>query len=191
MTAIDLKAVADFFNNQSIGAALGAFAAFALVALTDWRRERRKLKTLRADIEVNLEHARAKLETARRMRALLREQNRVVPAPVLRFNTAFTRQLTAEVLHHLSADQRRSIEGLCYTMDAIDDILAESHLIAQQFTGPLGHAERIASASKLATNWSDIVANLKRLVEMCDYYLAGRFSELVNKQYDAQQYEEP
>lgn len=191
MTNVDLKAIADFFNNQSVGAFLGAFAAFVLVVANDWRRERRKVKTLRAEIEVNCADAAAKLETARRMRALLREHNQVAPAPVLHFNTAFTRQLAAEVLHHLSVDQRRAVGGLCYTMEAIDGLFDESLALAQRCTRPLGQAEQIATAKHLQKNWSDIVANLNRLIEMCGDYLAGNYSQLVNKQYDAAAYEEP
>jgi len=191
MNTFDLKTIADFFNNQSVGAFLGAFAAFLLVAANDWRRERRKIKTLRAEIEVNLADAQAKLETARRMRALMREHNRVMPAPILRFNTTFTRQLASEVLHHLSVDQRRAVEGLCYTMESIDGLFAESLELAKRFTGPLGQADRLAIAEHLLTNWSDSIANLKRLAEMCEQYLAGRYGDLVRKQYDATQYEEP
>jgi hypothetical protein len=191
MNTLDLKAIADFFNNQSVGAFLGAFAAFLLVAANDWRRERRKVKTLRAEIEVNLADAKAKLQTSRRMQALMREENRVMPAPVLRFNTQFTRQLAGETLHHLSIDQRRAVEGLCYTMEAIDAIFAESQELATRFTGPLGQADRIAIGERLLGNWSDLISNLKRLIEMCEQYLHGKFSDLVNKQYDASHYVEP
>lgn len=191
MNTLDLKAIADFFNNQSISAFLGAFSAFILVAANDWRRERRKIKTLRAEIEVNLADAKAKLETARRMRALMREQNSVMPAPVLRFNTKFTRQLASEILHHLSINQRRAVEGLCYTMESIDELVSESVESAKLFTGPMGQAERLSIAEHLLVNWSDIIANLKRLIEMCEHYLAGRYEQLVNKQYDPAAYEEP
>jgi hypothetical protein len=190
-TVMCLDAIADFFNNQSVSAFLGAFAAFLLIAVNDWRRERRKVKTLRAEIEVNRADALAKLETARRMRILLRKHNSVAPAPVLRFNTTFTRQLAAEVLHHLSIDQRRAIEGLCYTMEAIDGLFDESLTLSQKFTTPLGQADRIFTAEHLLKNWGDIVANLKRLLEMCDHYLVGNYTQLVNKQYDAAAYEEP
>ncbi len=191
MSLVDLKSIGEFLNNQSVGAAVGAFAAFLLVALTDWRRERRKVKTLRAEVEANRADAVAKLETARRMRALLREHNKVEPAPVLRFNTALSRQLAAEVRHRLSGDQRRATEGLCYTMEAIDELLNEARSVAQRFTGPMGHAERLSAASYLEVTWADIVTNLKRLIEMSDLYLSRRFKELVNKQYNAADYEEP
>lgn len=191
MNLVDLKSVGEFLNNQSVGAAIGAFAAFLLVAFTDWRRERRKVKTLRAEVESNRADALAKLETARRMRALLREHNKVEPAPVLRFNTALTRQLAAEVRHRLSDDQRRAIEGLCYTMEAIDELLNDVRSVAQRFTGPMGQAERMSAANYLQLTWADIVSNLKRLIEMSDHYLSRRFKVLVTKQYNAADYDEP
>lgn len=46
-----LSSIEQFFNNQSVGAFLGAFAAYFLVALTDWRRDRKKIRNLRAEVE--------------------------------------------------------------------------------------------------------------------------------------------
>lgn len=191
MNTPDLKAVAGFFNNQSVGAFLGAFAAFMLVAANDWRRERRKVRTLRAEIEVNLADVEAKLETVRRLCALMREHNRVMPSPILRFNTAFTRQLAGDVLHLLYLDQRRAVEGLCYTMEVIDGVLVEALSLSQKFTCPLGQAERIATAEHLLANFSNNIANPNRLIEMCQQYLAGRYAELVRKQYNAARYDKP
>lgn len=182
--------ITEFFNNQSVGAFLGAFAAFLLVAATDWRRERRKVKTLRAEVEVSLGDAQAKLETARRMRAMLRNENQITPAPVLRFNTAYARQLSGEVLHLLSRDQRRAVEALCYTMEAIDGLFSEATESANGIRGTTDNAQRIRMAADLLATWGDIVANLNRLMEMCQTYLDGRFTDLVEKQYKPADYEE-
>jgi hypothetical protein len=179
-----------FLNNQSVGAALGAFLAFLLVMATDWWREMRTVRSLRSEIEVHRADAEAKLETARRMRAVLREHNKATPSPVMRFNTTVTRQVSAEVRHRLLADQRRSLEALLYTMEAIDGIFADSQTLSRHFSSPIGQAERMSYAAQLAHNWSDTVANLKRLIEMCDMYLAGRYAELVTKQFDHADYEE-
>lgn len=44
---LDVETVAEFFNNQAVGAFLGAFSAFLLVTANDSRRERRgSAKTL-------------------------------------------------------------------------------------------------------------------------------------------------
>src|ERR1700694_3210364 len=107
-----LRIVLEFLENKSVAAFMGAFAAFVLVIVTDRRRERRKVKNIRSEVELNLELAKGKLESVRSNRALMREHNRVMPAPILRFNTTLIRQLAAEVLSRLSLDQRRALEAL-------------------------------------------------------------------------------
>lgn len=182
--------IVEFFNNQSVGAFLGAFAAFMLVAANDRRRERRKLKTLRAEIEVLLGDAEAKLETARRMRSMLRKENQLTTAPVLRFNTTFTRQLSGEVLHLLTRDQRRAVEALCYTMEAVDALFTEANETAKAIYATGDDAERMKMATTLIDTWKDIVSNLKRLMDMLQTYLAGRFTDLVERQYNPADYDE-
>jgi hypothetical protein len=76
-------------------------------------------------------------------------------------------------------------------MEAIDALLAKCEELSSRFAGPMGQAERIATAERLLANWSDAIANLKRLTEMCDNYLLKKYTEVVTKQYDASQYEEP
>jgi len=43
----------EIFNNTTVGAFFGAFFAFLLVILTDFRRERRKRKLLDSLLKVN------------------------------------------------------------------------------------------------------------------------------------------
>ncbi len=93
-------------NNQSVGAFVGACAAFMLVVLNDWRRERKKVANICAEIEMNLGLANAKLETVRRNRNALREESRIIPAPILKFNTLLILQLAAEVLGRLTLVSR-------------------------------------------------------------------------------------
>jgi hypothetical protein len=180
-----------FLNNQSVGAFLGAFAAFALVMLNDWRRDLRKVRNLRAEVEMNLAHAQGKLETVRSNRALMREHNRVIPAPILKFNTTLIRQLSAEVLDRLALDQRRAVEALCFAMEATDSLLEEVYGRAKLLSGALGQADRMGTANRLLIDLADSVANLKRLIEMCENYIDGRYSIIVTKQYDPAQYDEP
>ncbi|MEW5968040.1 MAG: hypothetical protein AB1720_13770 [Pseudomonadota bacterium] len=186
-----LSCIERFFNNQSVGAFLGAFSAFILVMLNDWRRDRKKVRNLSAEIEMNLAHAKSKLETVRRNRSLAREQNQIEPAPILKFNTALIRQLSAEILDHLTLDQRRAIEGLCYTMEATDGLLEEIYRNSKRLSGALGQAERMAYADRLLIDFSDAIVNLKRLIEMCENYITRKFGVIVTKQYDRLEYEEP
>ncbi len=191
MCNLDFSLVADVLNNQSIAAFFGAFSAFMLVVANDRYREKRKVKTLRAEIEVNLADAKAKRETCRQMRVMLLERNQIIPAPILRFNTNFSRQLAGDVLHHLSIDQRRSVEGLCYTMESIDELLTECFEISKKFDGPLDQSDRKKLSETLNINWSDSIANLNRLIEMCDQYLCGKYTGILVKKYDPAAYTEP
>lgn len=185
-----LQCIKEFFNNQSVGAFIGAFAAFTLVVLNDWRRDGRKVKNITSEIEMNLAHAKAKLESVRSNRTLMREHNKIMPAPILRFNTVLIRQFAAEVLARLSLDQRRAIEALCYTMEATDQILEEAYSLAKGFSGRLGHAEHITAADRLLVEYGDAIVNLKRLAEMCGNYVVGNYSIIVTKQYNRLEHEE-
>lgn len=186
-----LQWLKDFFNNQSVGAFVGAFSAFILVVINDRRRDGKKVKNLAAEIEMCLAHAQGKLESVRGNRKLMREQNRVMAAPILQFNTVLIRQLTAEVLSHLTLPQRRAIDGLCYTMEATDEILEGAYQMARVFSGPLGQQERIITAERLVVEYGDAIVNLKRLMEMCEHYIAKQYDIIVSKQYDRLDYEEP
>lgn len=179
-----------FFNNQSVGAFLGAFAAFCLVVLNDWRRDGRKVKTIRAEFEVCLGHSSAKLETVRRLKRLAKESNGVTPAPVMPFNTAVVRQLTVEASDRLSLEQRRAIDGLLYRMEATDGVLHDIYQTSIRLSGALGQADRLFSAQRLLSDLDDAIVNLKVLELMLRNYVAGKFGEVVNSQYDRAQFEE-
>ena len=140
---------------------------------------------------MNLAHAKSKLETVRSNRALMRNENRVMPAPILKFNTVLIRELTAEVLDRLALDQRRALEALCYTMEATDGLLEEAYGNAKRLSGALGQADRLSGAERLLIDLGDAIVNLKRLIEMCDNYVNERYDVIVTKQYDRLEYEEP
>jgi len=146
---MDWSATERFFNNQSVGAFFGAFAAFVLVMLNDWRRDLRKVRNLRAEVEMNLADAQAKLETVRSNRSLMREHNQVVPAPILNFNTTLIRSMTADVLSRLSMDQRRALEAVCYFMEATDELLLGAYNIAKEFGTHAEPTVRLRNAEHL------------------------------------------
>ena len=184
-----LQDIKDFFNNQSVGAFIGAFAAFTLVVLNDWRRDRRKIKNIAGEIEINRLHAKGKLDSLRKNLALIREQNKVLPAAPLKFNTVLIRQLAAEVLSRLLLDQRRAIDGLCYMMEATDRIIEDAYSLTKTL-GSLTDTERSAAAEKILVGFNDAVVNLKRLDEMCSNYIARNYSVILTKQFRRVDYEE-
>ena len=185
-----LGCIERILNNQSFGAFVGAGAAFALVVLNDWRRDLRKVRNIKGEVEMNLGLANSKLETVRWNRDSVREHNIVIPAPILKFNTTLIRQLAALVLDRLTPDQRRAIEGICYNMEATDNLLEDAYGVAKQFGTPLDDSERIQMAEQLLVEYRDAVVNLKRIIEMCDVYESGKYSTILTKQYDRSDYEE-
>lgn len=177
-------------NNQSVSAFIGAAAAFALVVLNDWRRDLRKVRNIKGEVEMNLGLAKSKLETVRRHRDVMRMQNEIIPAPILKFNTTLIRELAALVLDRLTPDQRHAIEGICYNMEATDSLLEGAYGVAKKFGSPLGQAERIQMAEHLLVEYGDAIVNLKRTIEMCEDYLGARYSTILTKQYYRNDYEE-
>ena len=186
-----VKCIERVLNNQSFGAFVGACAAFFLVMLNDRRRERKKVANICAEIEMNLNLANAKLETVRRNRNALRKESRIIPAPILKFNTLLIRQLAAEVLGRLTLDQRRSVEALCYTMEATDGILEEIYTLTKRVREPLEGIDLRSAIMNLGTEYDDAIVNLKRLNEMCQKYVDGQYRSITEKQYDRSEYEEP
>lgn len=184
--------LADVLDNKSVAAFLGAFCAFLLVIVNDSRRERKKVRILKSEIELNQVVARNKLDTARGNRLLIRDSNRVTTAPTLKFNTPLIRDLMAEVLGHLTSDQRRALEGLCYRMEAIDGLFAEAAEKATKLAPPssLTHEQRHDTGKAIVDTYDDIIVNLKILAENCGEYANGHFTEIVTRQYDRAKYEE-
>ena len=183
-----LECLEKILNNQSVGAFIGAVAAFVLVILNDWRRDLRKVRNIKGEIEMNLGLAKSKLQTVRRNRDAMREHNQVIPAPILKFNTTLIRDLAAFVLDLLKPDQRRAIEGICYNLEATDNLLEDAYGISKKFGKPLVHAEQIRMAEHLLNEYQDAVINLKRTIEMCELYLEKKYSTIVTKQYDRNNY---
>ena len=185
-----LRTINEFLDNKSVAAFAGAFTAFLLVIVNDWRRERRKVKNIRAEIEMNAGIAHNKLVTVRRNRSAMRDHNSVMPAPILKFNTTLIRTLASESLSRLTMDQRRALEAVCYTMEATDDLLANAYTLAKEFSKPSEPRVRMADAERLLIEFTDAIVNLKRLIEMCGNYVAGEFTVITTKQYDRLNYEE-
>lgn len=185
-----LVAIGAFFENKSVAAFAGAFSAFILVMVTDWRRERRKVRNIRSEVEMNMGLAEKKLDTVRMNRSAMREHNQVVPAPILKFNTTLIRSMAADVLSRLTMDQRRALEAVCYTMEATDEVLLGGYNIAKEFGTPEEPAVRMRKAEHLLNEYGDAIVNLKRLREMCQNYVDGKFAVIITKQYDRLDYEE-
>ena len=188
-----MKLILAFLNNAAFAAFIGAFSAFMLVILNDWRREWRIVSTIKNEVEMNGEHAKGKLEALKMNRSALTEHNKVIPSPIIRFSADVIRALSTSVLHRFSPDHRRALDALCYMMEATDDLLADAHKTAERFRpgGGLSDSERPTISNELLAYYDDGITNMNRLIEMCEFYEKGKYKTILTKKYNVEDYVPP
>lgn len=183
----------DLLNNSSIASTIGAFfgalCAFLLVIINDWRRQRNKLTLICNEIKLVSNHTKKKIETVKRNRSAIRDNNQLFVAPILKFNPSLIRQLSAEVLDKFTPDQRQAIDAICYTMQSIDELL-DSALKKAELIVKCEGIERNQLSDKLLIDYDDAIVNLNRLNEMCENYASKDYRLIVTKQYVRSEYEE-
>jgi len=181
--------IMDFLNNSSIAAFFGALSAFFLVVLNDWRRDRKRLKIIRNEIKVVYDHAKNKAETVKRNRSAIQDHNKIIIAPILKFNPSVIRQLSIQILDKFTQDQRQAIDAICYTMESIDGLL-DSALKRAERISEMDGIERNQLCDQLIIDYNDAIVNLNRLKEMSNNFSSGKYKVIVTKQYVRSEYEE-
>ena len=187
------------FNNASVaafvGAAFGGIFAVAAVVATDWLRDRRMVRTIRSEIGNARRHSTNKLEAVQNMLRLMREKNQILPGEILKFDVSVIREMKARVLHLLDPRQRQALDGVLFRMEGVDAHLDEVHRLQQEIRPVPGSmvvtAIRDNSVRRIDSLLSDIIVNLKVLVEMSDRYTAGDFATITQKRYLKSDYDEP
>lgn len=168
------QCVMDFLNNASVAAFLGAFSAYFLVALTDWRRRRKRIELLVRRISINRDLATVKRETARTNIAMIRE-NRFTSAPVMRFPVEDVRALQREALDILSATQTNALDALVYWMEAIDGLFERARLCAEELVQLAKNnaptPERSAKGEELLNEFRHAEINLGYFIELSTHYI--------------------
>jgi len=113
-----------------VGGLAGAFSAFLLVIINDWRRDKRRIQTIRNEIQLNREHAEAKIETLKSNRDVLSGRNKLIPAPVLKFTPGIIRGIAVEVLHKFSSDQRQALDGNSAKVALSSDVVGIQQVVS-------------------------------------------------------------
>ena len=179
--------ILDFLNNASIGAFIGALSAFSLVVLNDWRRDFRKLKLIKNEIEVTSTHASNKVEVVQKKLEKIVNQEKIDISNILKFSPNIIRQLTVQVLDKLSQEQRQSIDAICYLMESTDDLIGSTIITTEKFY-KMTDDEIENLKFELNSDYEDIIVNLKRLVEMCDNYCSKKYRIIITKNYKREDY---
>jgi len=172
--------------NASVAAFLGAFFAFILVALNDWRRRKRSKRQIRYLISDSADHARAKLRTVENFLEMLKE-NKCVPAPIMKFPLDALRQKQLEVIDLLNANEQQALTGLLYWMEGIDglleDYLQTGKALRRAVESNADNATRTQLAKHMMDNLDDAKRNLEYLINMCEWYVTGRAHKILEMQH--------
>ena len=180
---IEATKVFDFLNNASVSAFLGAFAAYFLVALTDWRRRNKKVTLLNRRVQINRELAQAKLETARTNIALIQEDGRFMPAPIMRFPAEDVRILQRESLDMLSAPQLHALDALIYWMESIDGLFQEAYTVSRALEelakSQVPDKDRLKKAEALLREYKSAERNLIVFIELSGHYIQGKPDQII------------
>jgi hypothetical protein len=175
--------ILEFLNNGSIAAFVGAFSAFILIVLTDIRRRYRTKRLLRHLVSDNFDHARHKIESVRMNIALVRERNKIIAAPVMRFPVSSIRIMQHEVLDLLNANEKQALDALLYWMEAIDDLIGEGTKSASNLKLAIKrnapNEERTSIANDFLELMEEAEKNLELLVELCQSFISGRAHEII------------
>lgn len=174
--------MADVFNNASVAAFFGAFAAFLLVVATDLRRRYLIRSLLNRHVASAVDLAKAKLETIATNIALVRSDNRITAAPVMAFPLKAIEDYKLQVLDLLTSPETQALDALVYWMKSIDDLIAEAvGLAARVKTMSRANApdkERMALAGEYLDLMDEAEKNMRYLIEMLGHYV-GKHPERI------------
>lgn len=184
----------NFFNNSSVGAFIGAFSAFLLVMLIDWIRRMQKKKLIARLIEINKDRAQYKIESVNMNQHQMTQNMELDPSPIMHFSIKDIRDIESQVLNQLKVPEKQALDSICYTMSKIDIILdgiirkieqTNEIKITKSEQDPL----RIDLLTRINYDYNDARVNMKRLIDMSNMYIEGKYQEILDKKYKREDYE--
>lgn len=167
------KSIVDLLNNPSIAAFIGAFSAFFLVALTDFRRKYSKKKLLVKRVKVLKEIALALSETAQSNIDMI-NKNRFTIAPIMKFPSDLS-IMQREALNVLSSTQINAIDALIYWMKSIDGIFERARIVAENLSEltqkDAPEEKRIQKSLDLKEEYRLAKINIDHFIELASMYI--------------------
>ena len=177
----------ELLNNASLGAFVGAFAAFVLVMFTDWRRRRRIKKLLKFLVSDNLDHARQKLEAVKTNIALLKEDNKITDGPFMQFQTHSIKDYQYQVLDLLDTNEKQGLDALIYWMEGIngllDEVASNVQNLKQLIKNNASNPEKSEAAREYVDSLGETETNLNHFVELAGYYVEGKPHKILEFKY--------
>jgi len=175
----------DLLNNLSVAAFVGAFSAFFLVVLTDWRRRHRKKGLIKRRIITLKEIGIAKRETAYDFIKII-QKNQFNVAPVMKFPVDGLKSLQSDTLDVLSSTEINAIDTLIYWMESIDGLFERARSIAEELAvmvkknAPLD--TRLSKKIEMLTEYNDIIKNINAFENMSILYLKNEPQKILEFQ---------
>lgn len=177
-----LATISDFFNNQSVGAFIGAFFAFLLVWATDKRRTTKRISGIQSEFKMNLSMAKKKLVMIQEAISLIENENKFRAAPIVKFNTDYIKKLALDHLDDLGQDQRQAIEAGCYLMNAVDGVLDNCYVLSRNLTGVLSQADRLMNKQAILIEYKVAEDNINGVIEICGLYINKKYNQIVSSE---------
>ncbi len=167
------------FNNPSISALFGAFAAFILVFITDHIREVRKKNSLLRLIYSSLDLIDKKIETSR-SNIEQAQRGSVSPAPIMKFPAEQIERKSFEVIEKLNIQEIHSVNIICYWMTSIDWIFDRIHKsIVPKLKENHGNVDvEKKLIEEIITEFEDAVINLETLRKMTNLFKQRDYEEI-------------
>lgn len=168
-----MKKIIDILNNASLAAFIGAFSAFFLVALTDWRRKYSRKKLILTRVKILKGIAQKKLETAQSNIELI-QNNQFTSAPVMKFPSDLA-TLQKEALDILNSTQINALDALIYWMESIDGIFERARVIAEELYEIIKNgastAQRGKKGEELLGEFGHAKTNLEHFITLTSMYI--------------------
>lgn len=174
----------DFFNNPSTAAFVGAFFAFLLVILTDWRRRLRKVHSIYKLIKMNLDVSQRKMEAVKNCQDHIKK-NKFLPTPIMKYPVKDIKNIEMQVLNQLKQDEKFALDTICFHYEEIDKILEgavnkiEEHQrikVEQGETPPMINELR----KQIATAYDESIKNIQIVNNMSELFIKKRYKQIIN-----------
>ncbi len=181
--------IADFFSNASVAAFWGAFFAFLLVVINDWRRRLGKKRTLR-DLIIDSQSLAKDLIHTHEQKKEATNQGKFYGGPTMTFQVDDIQGVKGSILGMIPPIELRAVNAICYLMSAINYLINKSNAYVEriQEDSPVLDKETreslIIDMSRLiVVYYKDILDNLRRLIDVLELYNSGEFHQILDKGY--------
>ena len=173
--AFELQAL---LENPSLAALVGAFSAYSLVVLTDYRRKRQKKNALYGLISLNRELLLKKLDAVERVLQAFSATGTLRGGPIQKFSTEDIRRLKTEVLDLLGHDELLALETLCYHMEAVDDLLEAGSRKTDRLRESPSKEATEELVTSILVDYRDAEVNMARLRKFMVFFESKQFDKI-------------